>query len=85
MHKLSSKRQVTLPKELCGKVGIAPGDMVEIFEYEGRITVIKQEVGASAGVLKHLKGNPAISDDESLQDTLNKKHQSKKGKKNKAA
>ena len=55
MHKVSSKRQVTLPKDLCDLTGILPGDYVEIFEFNGKLTVIKKIVGSSAGSLKHLK------------------------------
>jgi len=78
MHKVSAKRQVTIPKELCEKAGIAPGNMVELFEYEGKVTVIKQELGASAGILKNLKGNAAITDEQSLQDALDNKNKVKK-------
>ena len=76
MHKVSAKRQVTIPKDLCDKAKIHPGDMVEIFEYDGRVTVIKQELGTSAGVLSHLKGDTSISDEESLQDALENRHPS---------
>ena len=78
MHKVSAKRQVTIPKELCDRAGIQPGDMVEIFEYQGRVTVIKKELGASSGVLKHLKGDTSVTDEESLQDTLEHKHTRKR-------
>ncbi len=78
MHKVTAKRQVTIPIELCRKAHIEPGDMVEIFEYEGRVTVIKKELGAAAGVIKHLKGDAYISDDASRQDALEKKHPAKK-------
>ena len=74
MHKVSAKRQVTIPKELCDQAGIQPGDRVEIFEYDGRVTVIKKEAGASSGVLKHLKGDTSVTDENSLQDTLAHKH-----------
>jgi len=83
MHKVSAKRQVTIPKELCEKADIQPGDLVEIFEHEGKVTVIKKQMGASAGVLKHLKGDAAVSDEESLADALANK--SKRGKKRNAA
>lgn len=78
MHKVSAKRQVTIPKELCEKAGIEPGNMVEIFEYEGKVTVIKKELGASAGILKNLKGNAAVNDEESLEDALATKHKTRK-------
>ena len=62
MHKVSSKRQVTLPQDLCDQTGIFPGDYVEIFEFNGKLTVIKKVGGSSAGSLKHLKPRAAISD-----------------------
>ena len=52
---LSSKRQVTLPKELCDRLRVRPGDQVEFLEHNGRITILKKTRGASAGVLGHLK------------------------------
>ena len=78
MHKVSAKRQVTIPKELCEKAGIEPGNMVEIFEYEGKVTVIKKESGAGAGVLKNMKGNATMTDEQSLQDALDNKHKTRK-------
>lgn len=83
MHKVSAKRQVTIPKELCEKAGIKPGNLVEIFEYEGKVTVIKKETGASTGILKTLEGKAAITDDESLQDAL--ENNNKAGKKGRVA
>lgn len=73
MHKVSTKRQITIPKELCLHAGINPGDMVEIFEYEGRITVIKKQKGSSAGALKHLGSKSPVSDEESLLDAVQQK------------
>ncbi|QQZ29554.1 AbrB/MazE/SpoVT family DNA-binding domain-containing protein [Thiothrix subterranea] len=70
MHKVSAKRQVTLPKELCDRTGILPGDYVEIFEYNGQLAVIKKCRGASRGSLKHLKPLHPISDAASRQDAL---------------
>lgn len=70
MHKVSAKRQVTLPKRLCLNAGINPGDLVEIFEHEGRVTVMKQQKGASSGSLQHLRGDKNITDEESLQDGM---------------
>ena len=78
MHKVSVKRQVTIPKELCEKAGIRPGDFVEIFEYEGKVTVIKKQPGISSGVLKHLKGDSTMTDEDSLADALETKGKSNK-------
>ena len=83
MHRVSAKRQITIPKELCEKANIQPGDLVEIFEHEGKVTVIKKQAGASAGVLKHLEGDATVSDEQSLADALNEK--TKRGKKSNAA
>lgn len=79
MSVLSSKRQVTLPKELCDRLGVNPGDDLDIVEHGGRITLLKMKKGASAGVLSHAKANPAVSDEASLQDSI--KGKAKAGKK----
>jgi AbrB family looped-hinge helix DNA binding protein len=70
---LSGKRQITLPKELCDRLGVRPGDHVDFLEHHGRITILKRARGASAGVLRHLRADGRFSDDESLQDALGRK------------
>lgn len=81
MSILSPKRQVTLPKELCDRLFVQPGDDLSFLEHQGRITIIKKLKGSSDGALRHLKGNARHSDTDSLQDTLAKKHVSGRGKK----
>ena len=49
---LSPKRQVTLPKELCDRLEVQPGDDLDILEYKGRITILKKVKGASADGLR---------------------------------
>ncbi|MCE4599244.1 MAG: AbrB/MazE/SpoVT family DNA-binding domain-containing protein [Desulfurococcales archaeon] len=40
--KVTRKRQITLPKEVCDRLGIAPGDYVKVYVDErGRIVVEK--------------------------------------------
>lgn len=73
MPVLSPKRQVTLPKQLCDRLRVHPGDQVEFLEHNGRITILKKTRGASAGVLRHLKADARFSDSESLQDALDSK------------
>ena len=73
---LSPKRQVTLPKELCVRLRVRPGDQVQFLEHNGRITILKKARGTSAGVLRHLKRRRQYPDEESLQDAL----ASKRGK-----
>jgi AbrB family looped-hinge helix DNA binding protein len=70
MPVLSPKRQITLPKELCDRLGVLPGDDLEILEHQGRITILKKVRGKSAGILKHLKTDLRYTDEESLQDAL---------------
>lgn len=70
MPTLSSKRQVTIPKDLCDRLNVQAGDELVFLEHNSRITIVKKVQGASAGVLGHLKADPAVSDDESLQDEI---------------
>ena len=70
MHKVSAKRQVTLPKELCDRTGITPGDYVEIFEYLGKITVIKKVLGTSKGSLSYLKQKFEMTDEDSMVNVI---------------
>lgn len=71
MHKVSAKRQVTLPKELCDRTDITPGDYVEIFEYRGKITVIKKVHGISKGSLSYLSARQNMTDEDSIMDAVN--------------
>ncbi len=73
MPVLSPKRQVTLPKELCDRLEVSPGDDLEILEYKGLITILKKHKNRSEGVLKHLKADLRISERASLQDSLDKR------------
>ncbi|MBL4867922.1 MAG: AbrB/MazE/SpoVT family DNA-binding domain-containing protein [Pseudomonadales bacterium] len=73
MPKVSSKRQITIPIALCKEAHINPGDEIEAFIYEGQITIVKKERGSAKGVLKNIKVNRSMSEELSLQDTLNKK------------
>lgn len=70
MAKVSSKRQITLPIDLCEEADIAPGDVVETYVYRGQITVVKQEAGAAEGVLRHLRGDASLTDAQSRQRAL---------------
>lgn len=41
MVKVTRKRQVTLPKEICDKLGISPGDYVRIYLERDKIIIEK--------------------------------------------
>lgn len=68
MPLLSSKRQITIPKALCDRLHVQPGDEIDIVEYGGRVTLIKKRKGASNGVLKHLKADSRYTTDEQSMD-----------------
>ena len=72
MPKVSVKRQITLPINQCEALGIKPGDEVESFVADGHLTIIKKVKGAADGVLKHVKGDPSVTDEESLHSALAK-------------
>lgn len=80
MPMLSPKRQVTIPKELCDRLHVNPGDELDFVEHDGRITIIKKRKGASAGLLKHRSANNRYSDEDSLQSTLQAKGSASKMK-----
>lgn len=75
---VSSKRQITLPIDLCREVGITPGDKVKVFVHGGQVTLVKQHSGAAEGALTHLSGDTALSDDDSLQDAIDQKYADRK-------
>ena len=70
MPRVSAKRQITLPVDQCREVGIGPGDEYRSFVADGRITIVWKTAGAARGFLRHIAGDPAVGDEESLQDAL---------------
>lgn len=70
MPKLSSKRQVTLPSALCRELGVEPGDELEIFVADGRLTLIRQRRGAARGLLRHVRGDRRVGDEASRDSAL---------------
>lgn len=71
MPKVSAKRQITLPVEQCKELGIQPGDEYRSFVANGHITIVKKSPGTAKGCLHHVKGDSAISDEESRDSALN--------------
>ncbi len=70
MPKVSAKRQITLPIRHCKALGIAPGDEVESFVAHGQLTIVKKKFEAAKGVLNHVQGNPSMTDEESMETSL---------------
>ncbi|WP_048305571.1 AbrB/MazE/SpoVT family DNA-binding domain-containing protein [Halomonas sp. PR-M31] len=75
---VSSKRQITLPIDLCREIGITPGDKVKVFIHDGQITLMRQHVGAAEGALAHLSGDPSLSDEDSLQEAVEQRDANRK-------
>ena len=51
MAKVSMKRQITLPAELCSIANINAGDDVESFvDSQGVISIVKKQAGAARGL-----------------------------------
>jgi bifunctional DNA-binding transcriptional regulator/antitoxin component of YhaV-PrlF toxin-antitoxin module len=67
---VSSKRQITLPVDQCRQAGIEPGDEYQSFVADGHITIVKKIPGAAKAVLKHVKSDSSVTDEESLQSAL---------------
>ena len=70
MSKLSSKRQITLPIELCIELDIKPGDDLEFFVANGNLTALKKIPEAAKGILKRLKIDSSMTDDDSRQSAI---------------
>ncbi len=70
MPRVNDKRQITLPVDQCREVGIGPGDEYRSFVADGWITIVRKTPGAAKGFLRQVTGDPAVSDEESLQDAL---------------
>ena len=70
MSKVSSKRQITIPVQLCAEAHISPGDEVETFIFNGHITIVKKELGTAKGILEHVHANAEMTDEESLLSAL---------------
>jgi bifunctional DNA-binding transcriptional regulator/antitoxin component of YhaV-PrlF toxin-antitoxin module len=71
MSKVSSKRQVTLPIDLCLLAGIEPGDEVSVFvDRKGVISVVKKAVGSSKGFLRGARATNNMSDENSLESVM---------------
>lgn len=84
MPMLSPKRQVTIPKELCDRLHVKPGDDVDIFEHDERITLIKKRRSSSGGALKHLKADSSVAEEESLLDAVAKRRAPRTARKGRA-
>lgn len=71
MSKVSSKRQITLPIDLCILAGIKPGDEVSVFvDRQGILSVVKKASGSAKGFLKGKREVRTMSDENSLKSIM---------------
>lgn len=71
MSKVSTKRQITLPVDLCALAGIDAGDEVSTFvDRQGVISIVKKTAGAAKGFLKGVPADKSVSDEESLKSAM---------------
>ena len=70
MPKLSSKRQITLPVELCRELEVVPGDDLELYVADGRMTLVKKRRGAARGLLRDVRADASVSDEASRDGAL---------------
>ena len=60
--KITSKRQITLPKRLCERLGLREGDKIAFVEDEGGLRVVKELEDSPfrrwRGHLSHIKETP---------------------------
>lgn len=72
MPRMGAGCRITLPADQCSEVGLGPGDEYRSFVADGCITIVPMVVGAARGMLRHIAGDPSVSDEESLEDALDK-------------
>ena len=71
MAKVSTKRQITLPVELCNVAHINAGDDVESFvDRQGVISIVKKQSGAANGLLKNIAVDDKVTERQSLQSAI---------------
>lgn len=70
MAKLSPKRQITLPVEQCTELGISPGDELEFYVANGKLTAVKKIPSAAEGVLRDIEVDESMTDEQSRQSAL---------------
>lgn len=70
MHKVTSKRQITLPQTVCKAMSLGIGDYVEVFERDGVAHIVKINSESLAGKFQHLLNNKTFPSSEELQNSL---------------
>lgn len=77
MHKVTSKRQVTIPQSICKAMALEPGDYVEIFERDGVAHIVKMREDDLAGKYHKLMKGRAFPSAKAINASI-KKHAASK-------
>jgi bifunctional DNA-binding transcriptional regulator/antitoxin component of YhaV-PrlF toxin-antitoxin module len=70
MHKLTSKRQVTLPQAVCKAIALQPGDFVEVFARDGIAHIVKMNSNNIAGKFHDLIKEKTFPSAEEISNAL---------------
>lgn len=70
MHKMTSKRQVTLPQAVCQTMDLQPGDYVEVFARDGVGHIVKINSDNLAGKFNYLIQNKQFPSSEEINSAL---------------
>ncbi|SJM94144.1 hypothetical protein CRENPOLYSF2_3780007 [Crenothrix polyspora] len=73
MHKVTTKRQVTLPQAVCNAIALQPGDYVEVFARDGVAHIVKMNSGNLAGKFSALVKGKAFPSVDELKDVIKKR------------
>jgi len=77
MHKITAKRQVTLPQSVCNAMDLQPGDYVEVFARDGVAHIVKMNSGNLAGKFNYLFKDKEFPSAEEIKKAI-KKHATNK-------
>ena len=70
MPRMNDRFEIALTADQCREAGIRPGDEYRSLVADGRITIVKKTAGAARGFLRHVVGDPGVSEEKSLRDGL---------------
>jgi AbrB family looped-hinge helix DNA binding protein len=77
MHKITTKRQVTLPQTVCKAMALHPGDYVEVFARDGVAHIVKINADDLAGKFNYLIKDKEFPSAEEIKNEI-KKHATNK-------
>jgi len=77
MHKITTKRQVTLPQAVCNAMALQPGDYVEVFARDGVAHIVKMNSDNLAGKFNYLIKDKEFPAAEAIKNAR-RKHAAKK-------